>query len=438
VLCGDAEAYLAGFAADNAAEKADAPRPESVAEEEATMLAAQDRYMPPSTKNRKNRPLNILYYSPYPSHPANHGNRSTIQHFGRIFRQKGCKAHFALLGLDRHDTVALQAMREAWDSLTILPYPFQDNSYRGEDIAYDGWYKPGLGEHIAYLCALHDIDLLFCSYVFQSRMLEFAPSRVVKVIDTHDKMGGRYAAQRARGLKTEFFSCTPEDEGRYLRRADIVVARRDEEARYFNEVSKRDTAIVIPHVEPAQFLERRFTQLRSVGLVASANKINLDLVTDFLGALAAKTHNSPPFSVRIAGQVANMLNDVPQAKRQVFAQPWVQLLGFVEDIGGFYASVDLIVSPVFFGTGINVKTVQAMSYGMPLVTTECGGKGIETGHPMHLCGTMEDVVENVLRLATRPELLQELAACSRERYKTFYNTSLAGFDFLLDACRNSR
>jgi glycosyltransferase involved in cell wall biosynthesis len=282
---------------------------------------------------------------------------------------------------------------------------------------------------------MHDIDLLFCSYVFQSKMLEFVPGRIVKIIDTHDKMGGRYAAQKARGLKTEFFSCTPADEGQYLRRADIVVARRDEEAHYFNEVSKLDTAIVIPHVEPPHFLERRFAQLSSVGLVASANKINLDLVTDFLLTLAAKTHNSPPFSVRIAGQVASMLDDVQQTKRQLFTQPWVQLLGFVEDIGDFYASVDCIASPVLFGTGINVKTVQAMSYGMPLITTECGCKGIETGHSMHMHNTMEKVVENLLHLKAEPERLEELAACSRERYVAFYDASLAGFDFLLNTCR---
>ena len=89
-------------------------------------------------------------------------------------------------------------------------------------------------------------------------------------------------------LKTEFFSCSPEDEGRYLRRADIVIARREEEARYFNEVSGQDSAIVIPHVEPPHFLQRSFEGVHAVGLVASANRINLDLVTDFLHAVQSQ------------------------------------------------------------------------------------------------------------------------------------------------------
>ena len=436
VVCGEAEIFFDTSGTQTITEERE---PDHAAEDKTErLIAAQDRYFPPSAKVRPKERINILYYSPYQSHPASHGNRSTIQYFGKIMREKGCTVHFALLGIDRYKPEDLRAMREAWDSLTILPYPFQDNSYRGEDIPFDEWYEPGLGEHIAYLCYRYDIDLLFCSYVFQSKILEFVPNRILKVIDTHDKMGGRYAAQKERGLKTEFFSCTPEDEGRYLRRADIVVARRAEEAEYFNSVSGKETAIVIPHVEPPHFMERRFDALASVGLVASANIINLGLVTDFLITLSAMTDNAPPVAVRIAGQVQTMLDQVPREKRRVFNEPWVRMLGFVENIEDFYASVDLVVSPVLYGTGINVKTVQAMSFGMPLITTACGCKGIETGHPLHSLNTMEEVVASALELKKKPEGLQELADRSRERYMDFYHSSLDGFDSLLNACTAKR
>lgn len=406
-------------------------------ERNAIRIAALDDYCPQELKINNGRPLNILYYSPYPSHPASHGNRSTIQHFGRILRQKGCRVHFALLGLDRYSPEDSQAMREAWDSLTILPYPFQDFSHLGEDIAFDGWYTPGLGEHIAWLCDYYKIDMIFCSYVFQSRMLEFVPRRVLKVIDTHDRMTGRYAAQKARGIRTEFFSCSEEDEGRYLRRADVVVARRQEEADWFNAASGKNNTIVIPHVEKPQFLDRPFEKLEAAGLVASANIINLGLVTDFLTELEKQTPN-PPFKVRIAGQVKDMVKSLPQAKRQLFDRPWIELLGFVENIRDFYESVELVISPVIYGTGINVKTVQAMSFGMPLLTTACGSKGIETDHPLHCLDNMEKVVRGALNVAANPAILAELARKSRERYSSFFNDSLAQFDWLLAQCGKQR
>ena len=46
---------------------------------------------------RKQGKFNILYFSPFPSHPDNHGNQATIQKFGRRFQSLGHKVHFALL-----------------------------------------------------------------------------------------------------------------------------------------------------------------------------------------------------------------------------------------------------------------------------------------------------------------------------------------------------
>jgi glycosyltransferase involved in cell wall biosynthesis len=277
-----------------------------------------------------------------------------------------------------------------------------------------------VGEEVRFLCALYDIDLVFCSYVFQSRLLDHVPPHILKVIDTHDKMGDRYEMLRRNGQPLEFFSCSPAEEGEYLRRADVVVARREEEARYFDSMTGRATAIVIPHVEEARYVDKRFHELANVGLVASANRINLAVTLDFLQTLARQCRTAPPFTVHIAGEVRNLVKDLPPEEAQVFSSPWVHMHGFVPNIEEFYRQMDMVVPPVTMGTGINVKTVQAMAYGMPLVTTKVGGKGIETDEPMHRFADMSSLVEGLLSLVTRPEDLCRLAEVSRERYRKFY------------------
>jgi FkbM family methyltransferase len=374
-------------------------------------------------ERRKSGKLNILYFSPFPSHPQNHGNQATIHAFGRRFQSMGHKVHFALLQSHMYDDAALQAMRETWDSFDILPnsHPLGAD---GREIPFDGWYEPGLGENIRLLCQRYDIDVVFCSYVFQSKLLEFVPDHVLKVIDTHDKMGDRYEMLRRNGQPLEFFSCSPEQEGAYLRRADIVVARRAEEAEYFNTVSGRQTAIVIPHFEEPRFQERRFEALRNVGLVASANRINLAILLDFVQSVArATTGGKVPFQVHIAGQVRDMIRDLPSADQEAFGKEWITLHGFVPDIADFYAQMDLIVSPVTMGTGINVKTVQAMAYGMPLLTTAWGCKGIETGDPMHGFATLDDLVGGLMEVQSRPILLNHLAKVSQMRYRSLIAAS---------------
>jgi len=369
--------------------------------------------------------LNVLYFSPFPSHPSSHGNQSTIQQFGRRFQSMGHKVHFALLRSNHLSDDAIDDMRTCWDTLDILP---NDHSLgaNGEAILFDGWYEEGLGERIHSLCTKYDIDVVFCSYVFHSKLLEFVPSHMLKVIDTHDKMGNRYDMLRANGQPLEFFSCTPEEEGAYLRRADVVVARREEEAGYFNSVSGCATAIVIPHVEAPQFVDKTFNELGNVGIVASANRINLAIVRECLGAIDLRLHGkSCPFTVHVAGQVKDMVDCLPPGEAAIFYKPWVRLLGFVPDIAKFYADMDVIVSPVTMGTGINVKTVQAMAFGMPLLTTAWGAKGIESGDPLHSLHNLNDLVDSLLTLEKRPEELQRLAEVSRTRYISFYHESLS-------------
>jgi GT2 family glycosyltransferase/glycosyltransferase involved in cell wall biosynthesis len=399
--------------------------------------AHAERCPPKAARSRRaTSKLNVLYFSPFPSHPDNHGNQATIQSFGRRFRKMGHKVHFVLLESQMYDDVAVREMRAAWDSLDILP-----NSrplwYNGSSIPFDHWYEPGLGEQIAKLCRAYDIDVVFCSYIFQSKLLEFVSGHVLKVIDTHDKMGDRHEMLRQKGQPVEFFSCTPDEEGRYLRRADVVVARRSEEAHYFDSVTGRKSAIVIPHVEEPRFIERHFGPVRTVAMVASANRINLAITLELLKALANRERTATlPFRLHIAGEVSAMVKDLPSHQAGLFSRPWVELHGFVPDIGAFYRAGDLVISPVTMGTGINVKTVQAMAFGMPLLATAWGTKGIETGHPMHSHQDVSSLVDGLLAIADDTAALNELARISRERYKHFLVESDANIDLLFERVRN--
>ena len=396
------------------------------------VAAHGERGVPLSVSDRrKSGKLNILYFSPFPSHPSNHGNQATIQQFARRFQAMGHRVHFALLQSGMYSPEHEQAMREAWDTFDILPnsHPLGAN---GQPIPFDGWYEEGLGERIRLLCAKYDIDIVFCSYIFQSKMLEYVPDYILKVIDTHDKMGDRYEMLRKNGQPLEFFSCTPEEEGAYLRRADVVVARREEEARYFDSVTGRKTAIVVPHVEEPHFLERRFDSLKNVGIVASANRINLAIVRECLEAIDLQlAGNACPFTVHVAGQVKDMAEALPASEGAIFKRPWVQMHGFVPDIAQFYGDMDVVVSPVTMGTGINVKTVQAMAFGMPLLTTSCGSKGIETFERLHNHENLESLADSLVQLEKMPDELARLACVSKTRYMVFYDDARKSFAGML-------
>jgi len=128
-----------------------------------------------------------------------------------------------------------------------------------------------------------------------------------------------------------------------------------------------------------------------------------------------------------------MVADLPKKDAAVFESKWVRMHGFVPNIADFYKSMDLIISPVTMGTGINVKTVQAMAYGMPLLTTTCGIKGIETNDEAHNHEQLHSLVSHLFKLVEMPNSeLQRLALLSRNRYQQFYDTSIGAMQVIFD------
>jgi GT2 family glycosyltransferase len=385
-----------------------------------------------SRLNNNEHKFNVLYFSPVASHPANHGNKATVYSFARRFKQFGHNVHFVLHDrIDQHSFEDSKAMKKAWDTLDALP--FFVNTFNQDNIPFDGWYQEGLGEDIRSLCVKYDIDIILCSYIFSSKLLEYVPNYILKIIDTHDKFGNRFEALRERGVPLEFFSCTPEEEGGYLKRADIVIARREEEAEYFNEVSGRKTAIVIPHFEDPKFIYRGFSELRNIGLLASPNFINLRIAVDFIAVINNYINEAAcPFIINIAGDIKNLILTQPPDIQQIFYKPYIRLHGFLPNLNEFYSKMDLIVSPITIGTGINVKSVEAMAYGLPLLATKIGSKGIETDEQMHRHDNIEDLVKSLLSLVNKPTELNRLGALSRSIYGKFYEKSLNNFKSIFE------
>jgi glycosyltransferase involved in cell wall biosynthesis len=59
--------------------------------------------------------------------------------------------------------------------------------------------------------------------------------------------------------------------------------------------------------------------------------------------------------------------------------------GFVDDISNYFNSANVFINPITSGGGIKVKLVEALSYGLPVVSSEQGAEGIDmaaTGNQM--------------------------------------------------------
>ncbi len=89
----------------------------------------------------------------------------------------------------------------------------------------------------------------------------------------------------------------------------------------------------------------------------------------------------------------------------------VQVMGYVEDVDSLFHKCRVFVSPLRYGSGMKGKVGQALSYGLPVVTTSIGAEGIGLEHDYNACvaDDAESFAAAVLRLYRSKESWQRLS-----------------------------
>ena len=136
---------------------------------------------------------------------------------------------------------------------------------------------------------------------------------------------------------------------------------------------------------------------------------NLEALT-FLDRIAARVRSeagpaSAPFSFQAAGRQSPELS-----------LEHVEHLGFVPDLGRFLAGNAVMIAPILNGTGIKTKVIDALEYGVPVVSTELGveGLGLTPGrHYLHAADE-EEFVQALLRLVQSDTARRGLALMARD------------------------
>jgi glycosyltransferase involved in cell wall biosynthesis len=336
----------------------------------------------------------ILFFSPTPSHPQSAGNRARIYNLAKALQETGFKIIFVYYTQEGLNKRQQELMEEEWDKF----YSIEKNTHakfphKGYYLV-DDWYQEGLGETIREIAIKHAIDIFLCSYIFQSKILDFIPSYITKIIDTHDRFSDRHFMLQSLGLKPDFFYTVASQESIALQRADRIFAIQEKEAEFFASITNKEIK-VLGHIQAKHFLPQKHIQEKFVvGVVGSANSVNTLSMQKFLD-LFIKT-KEPSIQLKIAGSLC---------KNLAIKHPNVELLGYVEDIQAFYDEVDIVINPLVLGTGLKIKTVEALSYAKPILSTAIGFEGIRTSSPLHLHQDLEALLSSLLDVAKQKEIL---------------------------------
>jgi hypothetical protein len=317
--------------------------------------------------------MKVLIVSPIPSHPVDQGNSARIHSIGSALQSLGHVVHFFYYAMEGLGDARRAEMQASWEYLHTMPASVDTTRKSlGEYFGLDDWYDPRAGEAVRKLHEQFGFDIVVANYVWFSGVLEALPDTVLKVIDTHDVFGDRHLRFLERGMAPEWYFTTLAEERRGLARAHVAIAIQDDEARYLQGLMQgtRTRVATIGYLSPARRVPSRPRGKSAkpvLGYFGSGNPFNVASISEFAAGVRANRAIRDSCRFVLAGSICRVLPEL---------EPF-EILGPVDRAADFYAQVDCAINPMKGGTGLKIKTLEALSFGKAVAGTAEAFAGVE-------------------------------------------------------------
>ncbi|MDO8445572.1 MAG: glycosyltransferase family 4 protein [Deltaproteobacteria bacterium] len=193
------------------------------------------------------------------------------------------------------------------------------------------------------------------------------------------------------------------------RKFDRVFVMSEVDKQLLLSLDKTINAEVLPNLLNLNFgvddrIEREPKALLFAG--AMHRDVNVDAVLYFYEKILPRIREkTPEVKFYIVG------NNPPDILRKLAEKDENLIItGFVEDMGYYFSRAAVFVSPLLVGGGIIAKNLQAMAYGLPVVTSSIGNEGIggASGSDLFVADAPSDFAEKVLLLLNDADLRKKI------------------------------
>lgn len=194
---------------------------------------------------------------------------------------------------------------------------------------------------------------------------------VLRVVDTHDVQHLRRQNAQAAGHDLPDRACGREEEIAALATADVLLAIQRGEAEILREMLPGARVITAEHAL-ARLIRCPVEETRlEVLFVGNYYPPNIAGVEQFLAQVWPQVRAAAPAArFVVCGKVCDAFRGC--------SVPGVELAGVVPDLEPYYRAAAIVVNTVPYGTGLKIKTVEALAHGKCTVVTPAGAEGLAT------------------------------------------------------------
>jgi glycosyltransferase involved in cell wall biosynthesis len=237
-------------------------------------------------------------------------------------------------------------------------------------IILDYWqrYPKGLDEVVANFAFRHRWKAVIVEYLWLYPAAAKLQNGIARLLDTHDIQHRRVEEFASRGMAFPL-SISRKNEVEIFRQFDAVIAIQAAEAALIRSLCPDLRVLTAGSMgSGTETIPERPIEGRIL-YVGGYNGANIDGLKRFLAFVWPKIRERHMHChLHVCGYIYRAFLGVKFEN--------VEFLGHIENLEREYAKAMLVVNPCWIGTGLKIKSVEALARGKPLVTTAKGVEGL--------------------------------------------------------------
>ncbi|MET0464326.1 MAG: glycosyltransferase [Chitinophagaceae bacterium] len=249
-------------------------------------------------------------------------------------------------------------------------------------------------------------DYIIISYAYWADLIRDNPflENAVTIIDTHDLLTSQH--QHDPGID---IGAALGDELKRVAQFDQIWAISIEETYFFKQFFPgRVHFITMMKEDPMPLPQDPVFDLIYVATHSPHNKRSI-------GWFLEKVYPLLPNDLRIC-IIGNILEHIPQNI------PNITRIPFAEKLDDYYNQSRVVICPMLSGTGIKIKVVEAMAFGLPVVCTTGGVDGIpdKSNNGCLVTNDENRFAENIMLLLTNEAAYKKQSELGRACFKKYF------------------
>ncbi|WP_269541305.1 glycosyltransferase [Cerasicoccus fimbriatus] len=283
----------------------------------------------------------------------------------------------------------------------------------------DYFFNDALLPHLREINQRIKPDAVMVEYVFFSKAFEAFPASTHRVIDTHDLFSNRHKKFIKAGLHAEWFFTNEAQERKGLQRAQSIIAIQEHERESLERIAGQQVPVhTVQHLATPTPLPPPMT-LKTLLYIGGRNTINEQALAWFLEQVwPILLRKAPELQLNLAGSICQLELSALNVKR----------LGHVESLRDAYEASDLVINPARAGSGLSIKSAEALCFARPLITTQHGAQGLPQTTDNQAFITVDsstEMADAIIRLFETPGKLATLSLAAKSLYQSTIDSSMA-------------